>query len=252
MAVATPSRPAATPAPEPAPLPVAPRLVACVRAAAGDLYFNSWRLVPMNLVWGLLLLAVLGAAGLGSGLALLALPLLALPQAGLARMAALIVRGETVALSDGFGAWPRFLVPALALGAAILAAAALLSFNLVTGLLDGGIVTVAVATLAAWGLVVLAAFGVAAWPLLADPAREDQPARERLRIAALLVVAHPVRAIALAVLVVVFLAVSTLAFAALLTVSVAFATQVAARYVLPAADRLEARLARGRGAAARG
>ena len=47
--------------------------------------------------------------------------------------------------------------------------------------------------------------------------------------------------VALAVLLVLFLAASALALPLLITVSVAFAALVAARYVLPAADRVEGR-----------
>ena len=69
--------------------------------------------------------------------------------------------------------------------------------------------------------------------------------RERVRLAGLLVLAHPGRMGALSALLVVVLAVSTVIVAAVLTVSVGFAALVACRYVLPAADRLEARLAGG-------
>ena len=47
----------------------------------------------------------------------------------------------------------------------------------------------------------------------------------------------------LGLLLLVIVAISTIAFVALLTFAVAFSALVAARFVLPAADRLEARLA---------
>ncbi|HEY5629569.1 MAG TPA: hypothetical protein VIR16_08670, partial [Candidatus Limnocylindrales bacterium] len=237
---AVPVEPAAT-------IPAPPSLGRAVRQAAGDFYYNSWRVVPANLAWGALLLAILAMAGLWSALALLALPLLALPYAGMARLAALIARGEMAGLGDAFTAWRRYPGPALALGAGILLATVLLGFNVWYAVADGGVPAVAIGTASAWGLAVLAAFAVVAWPLLVDPAREDAPVRGRLRLAGLLLLAHPGRMLCVAAVVVVLLAVSTAAFAALLTVSVAFSALVAARYVLPAADRLEARLAaRGR------
>ena len=49
---------------------------------------------------------------------------------------------------------------------------------------------------------------------------------------------------ALTLVLAVILAASTVVFAALLTVSVALCAFIACRYVLPAADRLEAQLAR--------
>lgn len=232
--------------------PPAPRIWSAVRAALGDFYYNSWRLVPANLAWGALLLALLAAAGLWSALALLGLPLLAVPQAGMARLAALIARGESVSLGDAVDAWRRYLAPSLLLGYGLAIPAVVLGVNVVYGIADGGIVAVAIGTLALWGLVALAAFGVAAWPLLVDPVREDVPVRDRLRLAAMLGLAHPGRLLGLAGVVALVLALSTAAFAALLSVSVAYAALIAARYVLPAADRLEARLGERRRASGTG
>ncbi|HEU4571888.1 MAG TPA: hypothetical protein VFR93_04320, partial [Candidatus Limnocylindrales bacterium] len=58
----------------------------------------------------------------------------------------------------------------------------------------------------------------------------------------LLVLAHPFRLGVLALVAGVLLVVSAVLFAALVTVSLAFVALLAARYLLPAADRLEARL----------
>ncbi len=71
---------------------------------------------------------------------------------------------------------------------------------------------------------------------------------------ALLAFAHPVRLGALTLVLALILAASTVVFAALVTVSVALCAFIACRYVLPAADRLEAQLAAtgGTGAARRG
>ena len=82
----------------------------------------------------------------------------------------------------------------------------------------------------------------AAWPLLLDPDRADRPVRERLRTAVLLVLAYPLRMAMLGALLAVVVLVSSVAVVALMTISVSFAALVATRYVLPAADRLEARL----------
>jgi hypothetical protein len=86
------------------------------------------------------------------------------------------------------------------------------------------------------------AFAWIAWPILLDPARAAEPARDRLRLAALLVLAHPLRVAGLGLVLAVLVVVSTVAVIALVTVSVGFGALVASRYVLPAADRLEARL----------
>jgi hypothetical protein len=55
------------------------------------------------------------------------------------------------------------------------------------------------------------------------------------------VVAHPLRVGALALVVGLMLLVSTILFAALLSVSLAFCSLLSCRYVLPLADRLEGR-----------
>ena len=98
------------------------------------------------------------------------------------------------------------------------------------------------ATLAAWGLLVTWLFAWTAWPVLMDPRRASRPIRDRLRVAGLLVIAFPVRFGVLGVFLAIILVASTVAVVVLATVGVAFASLVATRYVLPAADRLEQRL----------
>jgi uncharacterized membrane protein YesL len=225
------------------PIPAAPRLGGAVRAAGTDFYLNSWRMVPANLAWAAMLIGIVVLGAGVSGLALLLAPALALPSAGIYRLAGLVVRGRLVSLSDGFSAWRTFGVVAVGLGTAVLVAGALLSYNLWFGLQDGGVVGIAIATLAGWGLVILAMFAAVAWPLLLDPKRDGTSPRDRLRLALLLILAHPGRCAALTVTLGLVLAVSTVAFAALVTIGVSFVALVATRYVLPAADRLEAALA---------
>lgn len=225
------------------PIPAAPRLGGAVRAAGTDFYLNSWRMVPANLAWAAMLIGIVVLGAGVSGLALLLAPALALPTAGIYRLAGLVVRGRLVSLSDGFSAWRTFGVVAAGLGTAVLVAGALLSYNLWFGLQDGGVVGIAIATLAGWGLVILAMFAAVAWPLLLDPKRDGTSPRDRLRLALLLILAHPGRCAALTVTLGLVVAVSTVAFAALITIGVSFVALVATRYVLPAADRLEAALA---------
>lgn len=219
--------------------PSAPGLRRSLRDAATDLYFHSTRLVPANLVWGFMLMALVALTSLSVPFVLL-LPLLALPTVGVFRISALIVRGTPVSLRDGFASWRDQLVPALAVGATLLAAGAVFVVNMVTGLAGGGVLGWSLATFAAWGLAVTWTLSWTVWPLLVDPDRAHRPVRGRLRTALLLVVAHPWRLGMLAGVLALILAVSTVAFAALVMISVAYAAQVATRVVLPAADRLEA------------
>jgi hypothetical protein len=222
-----------------------PSIPGALRASAVDVFYNSWRLVPANLVWGVGFIAI-GLIGLSVPvLGVLLVPLLALPTVGLFRIAALIARGEAVSLSDAFAAWRQYAAPALAAGIAIMVGVVVATWDLVAGFTAGSMVGWAMGTLAAWGLLLVVGMAVAFWPLLVDPARADRPVRERLRLAGLLIVAFPLRMTALVLVLVVLVAASLVAFAALVTISVAFAALVACRWVLPAADRLEARLAGG-------
>lgn len=222
-------------------LPPAPRLRTAVRAAATDFYFNSWRLVPANLLWGATLVALMVAATLAPA-ALVLSPLLALPTAWIFRMAALIGRDQPATFWDGLAAW-RSALPVLLLGIALAGCGAVFLSNIVIGIVSGTFLGWAIATMAFWGLVAEWLLAWTIWPLLFDPARADHPLRARLRLAALLVLAHPRRIGGLGLVLLAVFVISTIAFIALLTVSVAFSAIVAARYVLPAADRLEARLA---------
>lgn len=225
-------------------LPAAPTFGRALRTALTDFYFNSWRLVPANVIWGVGLVALYVVWLISPIGAVLLAPLLAFPTLGIFRVAALIVRGEPASFWDALRAWRREFVPTLLAGAAAVASTLVLGTNVAVGILSAGVVGWAVATLAAWGLIVAAIAAVCFWPLLVDPARSGEPARSRARLAGLLVVAFPVRLGALAAILGVVLVASTVAFAALVTVSIAYCALVACRYVLPAADRLEARLAR--------
>ena len=221
-----------------------PTVRVALRAAATDFYYQSLRLVPANLAWGAGVLGVLAIAfWLSPILALVAAPLLCLPLVGVARLAAQIVRGEDVVLSDFATAVRAYGLPALAAGILLELATIVIATNAVAGISGGGPIGWAFATLAAWGLVALWIGGLAFWPLLVDPARQSMPATSRARLAALVVLANPVRFASLGACVAVVTLVSAIAFAALLSMSIAFIALVASRVTLPAADQLEARQA---------
>ncbi len=212
-----------------------------IRAAASDAYFHSWRLLPANVVWSVTAIAIAAAIAVTPA-AIILLPILALPTAGIFRVTTRIVRGEAVSFWDAVDAWRSDVLATLAIGAGLALAATILAINAITGFTSDSALGWAFATLAAWGLVALWLLAWAAWPILVDPVRGDRPRRERLRLAALLVLAHPLRITSFGLVLAVFLALSTVAVVALVTVSVAFAALVASRFVLPAADRLEERL----------
>ena len=229
---------------EPLPARANGGLRSAFRAAAFDFYYQSVRVVPANILWGVSLLAVLAVAIAGGPLATLVLvPLLAIPYVGVVRLAVLAARDRDVVLSDVWRAYRQFGLTALAIGVVTTLAVALLASNVVVGATMGGLGGWVFATLAASGLLGIWVLGFPLWVLLVDPDRAERTLRERLRLAVLLVVAAPGRIVALGLLLLVVLLISTVAFAALLTISVSYAALVAARYVLPLADRLEPWLA---------
>jgi hypothetical protein len=220
-----------------------PSLFGALREALSDFFYNSWRLVPVNVLWGLWFILVVGVwSSVNLAAAAVLVPVLAIPLAGIARMAGLATRGESIGLSDALQPLRQRLRPLVVSAIAFTVALVILVANVVTGLAIGGLVGVALATASAWGLVVLAGFGITWWPLLTDPVHDAVSATNLARLCALLLLAHPLRFGLLVVIVVGILLASTILFAAVITISVAYVMLVAARYVLPAADRLEERL----------
>src|SRR6266542_1300001 len=221
-------------------LPDPPRLGGAMREAAFDLYYNSWRMVPANIVWGVLFVAVILLGGLWLPFLVL-LAVLAVPFAGIVRMAAGVARGAGTSFSDFTTGMRRFLWPALATGAVATLLAIAFGVNVVLGLQLGGLFGWFLSAMALYGEIGLAMTLVAIWPILVDHLREDLPVRRRLWLALLVNLARPVRMFFLTALLTALLVASTVLFAAVVTVSVAYVSLVAARYVLPAADRLEGR-----------
>jgi hypothetical protein len=218
-----------------------PTVGSVVRAALGDFYVNSLRLVAANLLWGATLIGV-WLAFLITPLGVLFLPLLAFPTASIFRIAVLVVRGGPLSLREGLRVWQTDPIPILGLGVVLVSCLAVFLVNIVSGVLGGGVIGWVVATCAAWGAGVAWLVSWTAWPLLLDPSRADRSVRERLRTAVLLVLAYPIRLGMLGAVLAVFVLASTVALIALMTISVAFAALMATRYVLPAADRLEERM----------
>lgn len=230
----------------PRPRPVGPGLGSALRAATVDFYYHSIRLVVANLIWGAVFFVVWSLTVAGAPpLALIVAPLLAVAWVGVVRLAALIVRGDDVVLSDALGAYRAYLVPALAAGVATTVAFVVLGSNLAAGLGSGGPVGWVFATLAGWGIAIGVAVSLAFWPLLVDPRQAGRPLLASARLAALLVLAHPIRMGGLGLVVVLVGAVGTVAAAAIATFALAWIALAACRVVLPLADRLEADTAAG-------
>jgi hypothetical protein len=220
-------------------------LRAALRRALVDCYYQSIRLVPANIAWGIVFVVAIFVLLLGWWPpALLAAAALGVAWVGVVRLAVLIVRGHDVVLSDVPGAWRRWLVAGVVGGSLFAVGIVALWVNVLVGLTTGGMLGGSLATLAGWGLILGWLFALAFWPILLDPDRDGIRARDAARLAALLVLARPIRIAALGVLLAVIAIVSTVLIAAIVTVSAAFIAMAAAHLVLPAADDLEARLVR--------
>ena len=241
-APATPAAPAAPVSIE-REVPRAPRLGTAVRQAAGDLYFNSWRLVPANLLWTAVLLLVL-FLGLAYVPFFAAVAALAIPTAGIHRLAALIARGEPATFSDVVDGMRRHALAAAIVGLAAVGLAIVFTTNVVLGLQAGGVAGWSLATFAAYGDLALAMFLVAFWPVLTDPRREDLSIKRRITLAGLVVIGAPGRMLALTLSIMLLLVASTVVVGAIALVGIAFVSLLATRYVLPLLDHIEARLPR--------
>ena len=191
-------------------------------------------------MWGVLLL-VIAAATLAWLPAILLICLLALPAAGIYRMAALVTRGAPISFGDFLTGMRRFAGPALTLGVASMVVGLVLTANIGLGLAQGTLAGGVFAVLALYADLGLAIYLVAAWPIIVDPVRETMSLRGRLRLAFYVVASRFGRLLGLTLVVLVILLVSTVLFAALVTISVAYVSLVGTRYVLPAADRFEGR-----------
>jgi hypothetical protein len=220
-------------------------LGAVVRAALTDYYFNSVRLVPVNLVWGAVAVAIVLLAFAWPLGGLLVAPLLSVPAAAAFALAAAIARGEPlVGVREALVRGRARAGQALLVGTGWLLANVVLLTNVITGFSGESAAGWVVATSAAWGVAILWCWSLAAWPLLLDPARAGHSLKDVARLAATVLLVDPVRFGALGALTAIVVVVSTILTAALLTVGVTFVALVACRSVYPVADRLEPQLTR--------
>lgn len=210
-----------------------------MRQAAVDLYYNFAALIPANVIFGIGLILVIAAVATSpvGWIAVVALVPLA---AGCMAQATSLVRDGHTDLGE-FAAVVRRPWLVLGLGIVQFVAGAVLVVDLSVGAALGMPVGGVLVVSAVYGLAILWTYAVVAWPIVLDPSRRDEPLAARLRLAARLLVAHPLRVFGLAALVGIFLAVATIAIAAIVMFALALAWLVTARYVLAAADRLEGR-----------
>jgi uncharacterized membrane protein YesL len=217
----------------------APPLGRVLRTSLTDYYFNSMRLVPANVAWGIgaVVIALVGLVWpIGT---LLLVPLLAVPTAGCFRVAARIVRAEPdVGVGDMTWPFRHAVREALAVGIGLVVVTVVLASNVIAGLSQSEPVGWGLAVLAGWGLIAVWCGALVAWPLIVDPHRPPSGLRDRLRLAGQLVLLDPVRFGGLGIAVAVIATVSVVLTAVILTVAVTFIALVACRSVYAATDRL--------------
>ena len=220
-------------------IPPPPRVVRALREAVSDLYYNSWRFLGANVLLGGSLILILLAA-VESAWLLALLPLVAVPAAGTMRMATTLVRDGHADFGD-FLAIVRRPSMVLALGLAQSLVFLVLVVDLQLGAAIGSTLGVLLTVSALYGLVIGWAYAAVAWVLLLDPERDAEPVSGRLRLAAVILVAHPIRVGGVLLLAGALLGVAALAIAPFLTFAVALVWLALARFVLPVADRIEGR-----------
>lgn len=219
--------------------PPLPSAGGALRAALSDLYYNSWRFLGANLLVGLVLIGV-GLLAIASLAALVGALLAVPPAAGLMRMATTLQRrGHT----DFDEVWSQLRRPrrAMGIGALQLFVLLVLVVDLVVGASISSFFGAFLSASAAWGLLIWWLYALALWPLLLDPVRDGEPVRASLRLAALVLLARPLRMVGLGLLLGALMLVSAITVAPLVTIAIALAWLVAARYVLPLAERVEGR-----------
>jgi hypothetical protein len=210
-----------------------------LRGAIGDLYYNSWRFLGANLAVGGLLV-VIALAAVGSAWLLALLPLAAVPAAGTMRMATTLIRDGHADFGD-FAEVVRHPRRVLIVGVVQSLVFLVLIADVRLGAFIGSFLGLLLTVGALYGLAIGWAYAAAAWTLMLDPARDDDPLAARLRLAAIVLLAHPIRVGGFLLLTGLLLALTALLIAPFLTFTIALAWLAIARYVLPVADRIEGR-----------
>jgi hypothetical protein len=210
-----------------------------LRGAVEDFYYNSWRFLGANLVVGTLIVVIL-LGTMGSVVTLVLLPLVAVPIAGIMRMATRLVRDGHTDFGD-FMEVIRHPAHALVLGTMQSLVVLVLVIDLLVASAWGSWLGTFFLVSALYGFVLLWAYAAVAWPLVLDPERDGEPLRARLRLAAMVLLAHPIRMLTFVAVLGILLLIAGILIAPLLTFAIGLLWLAIARYVLPVADRVEQR-----------
>lgn len=198
--------------------------------AAADLYHQSWRLVVLNALLGLVLVGVV-LASLAIRPAILLVVLLGPAAAAVMHCTVTLAQTEELRLSEAIVGLRRHWRRGLALGV-LVAAAAILGAIAVPFYSTAGTWAWPLAALSVYALLVFALFQLALWPLAVF--EEARPFRALLRDAALVVGRRPwgFAGLALALLFVNVIGVAA-AILPFLTLTIAYSFLVSAHFALP-------------------
>ena len=205
------------------------KVATALELAVGDLYRNSWRLLPVNAAFGAVLVAV-AVAAVATRAALVLVVLAGPIAAALVHCAVLLARDENVELRDGLVGlrlhWRRGL--ALGAGGGLLLLLGVVAVRDFSRLPFGW----PLVFLAVYLLVLLGVYQLVVWTLaIAEP---ERPLSAALRDAGVLVARRPGAALLLGLaLLLVNVAGIAAAVMPFLTLTVAYSFLAAARFALP-------------------
>ena len=221
-------------------LPPPPGIARSFASGVADFVNNAWRFLVANLAVGVLLLIMALYVGRFPIAYLLAIPMI-LPIAGLMRMAVVEVRSGNARFSD-FVSPMRRPWAILGLGSVQLVIMLVMWIDVVVGLGSGQMLPAILAVGAVYLLLAIWSYAIVTWPLLLDPLRDGESLRSRLSLGVQILLVHPMRILAFAIVSAVLLALATAAIGIVVSFGLAMIWLAIANFSLALADRYEGRL----------
>lgn len=221
------------------PLPP-PRVLGSFASGVVDFVDNAWRFLLANLLIGVLLVIMSLVVGRAPAGYLLAIPMI-LPVAGLMRMAIVQVRTGGARFSD-FLAPMRHPWTLLGLGSLQLVITFVLWLDVFVGLGSGQLLLAVLSVGAVYLLLAIWSYAVVTWPILLDPLHDGEDIRSRLRLGLQVLLTHPMRVLAFALLSGILLAFATAAIGIVVTFGLSLIWLAVANFTLALTDRYEGRL----------
>lgn len=221
-------------------LPPPPGIARSFAGGVADFVNNAWRFLTANLIIGVLLLIMAVYVGRTPLAYLLAIPMI-LPIAGLMRMAVVEVRSGGARFSD-FVSPMRRPWAILALGLVQLITMLVMWIDVVVGLGSGQLLPAVLAVGAVYLLLAIWSYSIVTWPLLLDPLHDGEPLRRRLALGVQILLAHPMRVLAFAIVAGLLLALATAAIGVVVSFGLAMIWLAIANFSVALADRFEGRL----------